>query len=146
MKVGPVIILVLFTINVAHSQGQQRQPRSSPQSSLAVTATVEPSVWLVMEPDGKRDLVVANASDPKESFSHAPATKARRKSAAMIKEHTSSAMPRKSLRNQDDNSVQFSFSTVSNQFEVLQKTVMMDVSEGAKTEGRPVTLTTIVAQ
>lgn len=98
-----------------------------------------------MEPDGKRDLVVANAPDPQESFSHAPASKAGKKSAApAAKKQTSSAIPREALHNQDNAAVQFTFLTAPQQFEVTKKTVMMDVSEGGKTERRPVTVTTIV--
>jgi hypothetical protein len=70
MKVEFVLILFLFGCNVAHSQERHGQTGSSAQSSLTVTATVEPSVWLIEEPDGKRDVVVANAPDPKESFYH----------------------------------------------------------------------------
>jgi hypothetical protein len=109
--------------------------------------TVTPSVWLVTEPDGKGDLIVANAPDPKESFPHAPAIKARGKGATQTKKQTSSAgVSQKPPRNQDDTGVQFNFPSVPGQFDVTQKTVMMDVSEGGKTEARPVTVTTIVAQ
>jgi hypothetical protein len=55
-----------------HGTGSQ----ASPHSSLTVTATVEPSVWLVIEPDGTQEVVVANSADSRESFSHAPDTKA----------------------------------------------------------------------
>jgi len=147
MKVGPVIILVLFTFNVSRSQARQGKSSPSAQSSLTVTATVEPSVWLVMEPDGKRDLIVANAPDPKESFSHAPDTKARRRSSAPAKRQTSSAATsRESLHNQDASAVQFNFPNVSRRFEVTQKLVLLDVSEGGRTGAWPVMVTTIVAQ
>jgi hypothetical protein len=146
MKVGPVIILVLFTFNVSRSQLRQGKSGPSAQSSLTVTATVEPSVWLVMGPDGKRDVIVANAPDSRESFSHA-AVPARRKSSTPVKRQTSTAATsRESLHNQDASAVQFNFPNVSRQFEVTQKLVMMDVSEGGKTGARPVTVTTIVAQ
>jgi hypothetical protein len=147
MKVGPIFILVLFTCNISQSQARPAQSGSSAHSSLTVTATVTPSVWLVTEPDGKRDLIVANAPDPKESFSHAPAIKARGKGATQTKKQTSSAaISQKPPRNQDDTGVQFNFPSISGQFDVTQKTVLMDVSEGGKTEARPVTVTTIVAQ
>ena len=77
MKVGPVLILVLFICSIAQSQTRHGQSGASAASSLTITATVAPSVWLVMEPDAAQKVVVANVPDPKESFSHA-ATKARR--------------------------------------------------------------------
>jgi hypothetical protein len=95
MKVGLVIILVLFTCNVSHAQARQGQLGSSAQSSLTVTATVESSVWLIMEPNGKREVVVANAPDPKESFSHATVNKAGGENAA--KKQTSSGRSRAQL-------------------------------------------------
>jgi hypothetical protein len=147
MKAGPIFILVLCTCNISQSQARPAQSGSSAHSSLTVTATVTPSVWLVTEPDGKRDLIVANAPDPRESFSHAPAIKARGKGGTQTKKQTSSAaISQKPPRNQDDTGVQFNFPSVSGQFDVTQKTVLMDVSEGGKTEARPVTVTTIVAQ
>ena|SRR5437660_6480086 len=88
MKVGPVIILVLFTFNGSRSQAPHGKPSSSAQSSLTVTATVEPSVWQLMEPDGKRDVVVADAPDSKDFFSHA-ATQPRRKSVSTSKKRNS---------------------------------------------------------
>jgi hypothetical protein len=146
MKVGPVIILVLFTFNVSRSQARHGKSGSSAQSSLAVTATVEPSVWLVMEPDGKRDVVVANAPDPKESFFHSPA-KAHRKSPAAAKKQSSSiAKSQQPPIRHDDTSVRFDFPTVSKQFDVTRETVTTNVSEGAKTVARPVIVTTVVAQ
>jgi hypothetical protein len=146
MKVGFVIILVLFTFNVSRSQARHGKSGSSAQSSLAVTATVEPSVWLVMESDGKREVIVANAPDSRESFSHT-VTQARGKKASMAKKQNfSAAKSHGLLRNQDETAVQFNFPSVSAQFDVTQKTVMMDVSESGKTVARPVTVTTIVAQ
>jgi hypothetical protein len=146
MKVGPVIILilVLFTFNFSRSQARHGKPGSSAQSSLTVTATVEPSVWLVMEPDGKRDVVVANAPDPKDSFSHRSA-KPHRTSAAK-KEKFSIAKSQEPLQKQDDTGIHFDFPTVSRQFDVTRQTVMMSVSEGVKRVARPVTITTVVAQ
>jgi hypothetical protein len=136
MKVGPIVILLLFTFNVSHSQTLNRTSGSSAHSSLTVTATVEPSVWLIMEPDGKRDVVVANAPDPRESFSHAPA-KAHRNGTA----RKQTAIPNKST----NDAVQFNLPTPK-RFDVGEKTVMMDVSEGGKTGRRPVTVTTVVPQ
>jgi hypothetical protein len=136
MKVGPVIILVLFTFNASNSQTPNGTSGSSAHSSLTVTATVEPSVWLIMEPDGTRDVVVANAPDPRESFSHAPA-KARRNRTALKK----TATPNKSA----DDAVQFTL-PAPKRFDVSKKTVVMDISEDGKTGRRPVTVTTVVPQ
>jgi hypothetical protein len=146
MKVGPVFISVLFICTIAQSQTRHGQSGSSAHSSLSVTATVTPSVWLVMEPDGKQDMVVANAPDPIESFSHARA-KARRQSANLTeKQHSSLVRSQERLQKQEDTSVHFDFPTVSRQFDVTQKTVIVNVSEGAKTVARPVIVTTVVAQ
>jgi len=145
MKVGFVLILVFLICSVSHSQAPSRQSGSSAQGSLTVTAIVEPSVWLVMEPDGKRDVVIANAPDPKESFSHVPVNKAGRKSAApTTAKHTSIA--KELVHNQNHDAVQFSFPTSSKQFDVSRRTVMMDVSEGGVTARRPVIVTTVVPQ
>jgi hypothetical protein len=146
MKVGPVIILVLFTFNVSRSQARHGKSGSSAQSSLTVTATVEPSVWLVMEPDGKRDVVVANAPDPKESFSHRFPKPHKTSASPTKKQNSSVAKSQEPLQKQDDTEVHFDFPTASRQFDVTQKTVMVNVSEGAKTVARPVTVTTVVAQ
>jgi hypothetical protein len=144
MKVGFVLILVFLICNVSHSQAPSRQSGVSAQGSLTVTAIVEPSVWLVMEPDGKSNVVVANAPDPKQSFSHAPVSKPGRKSAALVKAiHT--AITKEPVRNQNS-AVQFSFPTGSKQFDVTKRAVMMDVSEGGVTEQRPVIVTTVVLQ
>ena len=146
MKVGPVLILVLFICSIAQSQARHEQPGASAANSLTVTATVAPSVWLVMEPDGRQDMVVANAPDSKESFSHSSA-KAHRKSPAQARKQNSSiAKPQQPLHEERHTSVRFDFPTVSKQFDVTQKTVIMNVSEGGKTVARPVTVTTIVAQ
>jgi len=140
MKVGPVIILVLSTFNISHSQAR-RQSGSPAQSSLTVTATVEPSVWLVTEPDGKRDIVVANAPDPKEAFSHSRPHKSKRSAQAAGQ----TAVKKEAVR-QDGAAVQFSFPMAPRQFEVTRKTVMMDVTENGRTDQHPVTVTTVVPQ
>ena len=145
MKVAFVIVVVLFNCSVAQSQTPTRQSGSSTASSLTVTATVAPSVWLVMEPDGKQNVVVANAPDPKESFSPVVPAKSGKR-AAQANKQASSAMPGKSRHNQAENSVRFNFPTASKQFDVTQKTVIMNLSEGGKTVERPVIVTTIVAQ
>jgi hypothetical protein len=97
-----------------------------------------------MEPNGKQNIVVANAPDPKESFSHA-ATKARGKRKTLAKKQNSpNAISQKT--NQDDATVRFDFPIASNQFDVTQKAVIMGVPEGGKIVQRPVIVTTIVAQ
>jgi hypothetical protein len=135
MKVGFVLI---------HSQAPSRQSGSSAQGSLTVTAIVEPSVWLIMEPDDEREVVIAKAPDPKESFSHVPITEPGRKSAALGKAKQT-AITKDPVRNQNC-AAQFSFPTSSKQFDVSKRTVMIDVSEGAVTERRPVIVTTVVPQ
>ncbi|MGZ7104655.1 MAG: hypothetical protein ACXVKC_04410 [Candidatus Angelobacter sp.] len=142
MKVGFVLILIIFTFNLSYSQARHGRSGSSAHSSLTVTATVEPSVWLDMEADGKRELVVANAPDPQESFSHAPAGKAAKKSAVPAKEQNSST----TLPHHQHAAVQFSFPMAPRQFEVTRKTVVMDVTEDGRAERRPVTVTTVVPQ
>ena len=72
MQAGRVLILFLFTSSVVQGQSPYKQSGGPAQGSLRVTVTVEPSVWLRMGPDGKQEMVVANAPDPKESFFHVP--------------------------------------------------------------------------
>lgn len=146
MKAASVLfalLLVIFTFNKAHPQARQQQPGQTAQGSLTVTATVAPSVWLVMEPDGKRDVVIANAPDGKESFAHVPAARAGRKRAGAEKRSSADAAP---ARHGQSESVQFNFPAAPLQFEVTTTTVMMDVAENGKTERRAVKLTTVVAQ
>jgi hypothetical protein len=59
---------------------------------------------------------------------------------------SSAAISQEPLCNQDNAAVQFNFPNVSGQFDVIQKTVTMDVCEDGKTGARPVTVTTIVNQ
>lgn len=149
MKAGALFVVLCFTFNVCHSQSQSKRPGRSAQGSLTVTATVVPSVWLVMEPDGKRDVVVANAPDPKESFYRAaPATKPEsvrgrrtQKTSPAGENKTASAVQASAVTNQSF--VQFSLPAAS-KFEVSRKTVQMDVADGSKTERRAVMVTTIV--
>jgi hypothetical protein len=169
MKVGALFVLLICTFSVCHSQSQSKHPGGSAQGSLNVTATVVPSVWLVMEPDGKQDVIVANAPDPKESFYRAaPAKKqkplrgqraqnmmpvVRNKTAPAVQ--TSAASTESFVRSKPvgdqfllrgEPSIRFSLPTASNKFEVSRQTVSMDVTEGGKTQRRPVTVTTIVAR
>lgn len=105
-----------------------------------------------MEPDGKQEVVVANDPDSKESFYRAPAP-IRQKSlsvrlgkSAMPAAEKKTAPAVQAASAQGEASVQFSFPTAPKQFEITKKTVTMDVAEGGKTERRPVTVTTVVAQ
>ena len=43
--------------------------------TLAVTASVQTSVALVMEPDGSQRIVIANAADPRDNMSRLESTK-----------------------------------------------------------------------
>jgi hypothetical protein len=43
--------------------------------TLAVTASVQTSVALVMEPDGSQRIVIANAADPRDNTSRLESTK-----------------------------------------------------------------------
>jgi hypothetical protein len=140
MKLGPVIILFLFTFTISHSQAPNRPTGSPAQSSLTVTATVVPSVWLIVEPDGIRDAVVANAPDAKEPFFHAPA---KTHGNGTAKKQT--APPTKSMRNKVEDAVQFTLPTPQ-RFDVSKETVMLDVSKDGKTSRRPVIVTTVVPQ
>lgn len=145
MKVGPFFILVLFIFNVAHSQSQRGQSGALAHSSLTVTATVEPSVWLVMKPDGKQEVVVANAPDPKASFHHPPMPKQVRP----WKSAKASAVPatrRHQPGDQREAAVVYSFPTIPRQFEVTQQTTIMSITDGAKTERQAVQLITVVAR
>ena len=119
MKVGLPLLLVVFVFNLSHSQSKT-SGRSSSRGSLTVTVTVVPSVRLVAEPNGKRDVIVSNAPDSKESFFLAPSRPV----------------------SQVDSNVQFSFPGAPPQYEVTKKTVMMTVDVGGKTEQRQVILTT----
>jgi hypothetical protein len=65
-----------------------------------------------MEPDGKRDVVVANAPDPKESFHHGQANP-QRKGPAPAKQN-SSGTSRELPHRQDDGAVNFSFQMAPN--------------------------------
>jgi hypothetical protein len=146
MKVGLVFILVFSICSIGQSQIQNGESGASARGSLTVTATVAPSVWLVMEPDGEQNIVVANTPDPRESFSRA-STKTSKKSTRLAKKQNSSiAKSQGPPQKQDDASIDFDFPTVSKQFDVTHKTIIVNVSEGAKTVARRVIVTTVVVQ
>lgn len=78
MKAGLVrllLLLVLLTVNLSYSQSRRGNAGGSAQSSLTVTANLVPSVGLVLQPDGKQEMIVANAADAKEAFFHVPVPK-----------------------------------------------------------------------
>jgi len=149
MKAGPVLLLFLFTFNVVQGQSPLKQSGGPAQGSLRVTVTVEPSVWLTMAPDGKQEMVVANAPDPKDAFSHAPfpknQSKNRLKNQNTVTARASTVMPpAQGPGSQGEAVVQFSLTHEAKQFEVKQEIRMMDASEGGKTGSRPVKVTTVV--
>jgi hypothetical protein len=114
MQAGPVLPLLLFafnvfTFNVAQGQSPHQQSGGPAQGSLRVTVTVEPSVWLMMTPDGKQETIVANAPDPKESFFHVPSLKNGLKKQKMVTAHPFVAIPQtQELGRQGEAAVQFS--------------------------------------
>src|SRR5882672_9536918 len=137
MKAGPVLILFLFAFNVVQGQSPYKQSGGPAQGSLRVTVTVEPSVWLTMAPDGKQEMVVANAPDPKEAFSHAPfpknQSKNQLKNQNTVTARASTVMPpAQGPSSQREAAVQFSLPPEAKQFEVKQEIRMMDASEGGK--------------
>jgi hypothetical protein len=156
MHVGPVrlIILLLLAINILEAQSTQKHSDGPATSSLRVTATVVPSVWLIMDPDGKQETVVANAPDPKEAFVHV-ATPQKLKATKTILRNSYTPAPQQPTpttshrttqpRNQGDASIQFSF-LKPKQFEVKQEIKVMDVDVNGKTERQPVAVTTVVPQ
>ena len=153
MKVGPFIVLLLFISYAAHSQSHPGKLSGSTQGSLTVTATVQPSVWLVTEPDGKQEIFVANAPDPKESSSRPPALK-RQKSPQGHADKKIEAVPGKmdagavlpAKPHDDKAAVQFTFPTTPGQFEVTQETRFIDVSNDGKIERKAVQVVTVVAR
>lgn len=155
MQAGSVrlLIFLLFAINLVEGQSSQKHSGGPATSSLRVTATVVPSVWLVMDRDGKQSAVVANAPDSKESFFHPAATQRQKTlkatsgtSPATGRQHAPTEI-RLALQpgNQNDAAVQFSLPSPK-QFDVKQETILMDVEVSGKKERRQVTVTTVVPQ
>jgi hypothetical protein len=150
MQAGPVLLLFLFTFSVAQGQLPYRESGGPAQGSLRVTVTVEPSVWLVMATDGKQEMVVANAPDPKEAFFHAPSLKNQSKNQPNKKQDTLTAspsaviLPAEGPGKQVEAAVQFRLPTEAKQFEMKQEIRMMDVSEIGKTGRQPVKVITVV--
>jgi hypothetical protein len=110
---------------------------ASGQASLTVTVTIDSSVGLFIQPDGQEQVVVANTSDPKHSFSPVlPAAG-----------NLSRKIPKSviSMRSPIP-TVEFSLHTQAASFEIRKDTAMMDIGGAGKTEYQPVTVTTIVAK
>lgn len=104
-----------------------------------------------MKQDDNRNVVVANPPDPEQSFTHASATKSRKKSATVKRKPnsvraTSQELVWPELVQHQDDPGSFNCPFVSRQFDVTQKLVIMEVSEAGKTVERPVIVTTIVLQ
>ena len=71
--IGTFILLAIASI-AASAQSRQGHVGRSAQGTLTVTVVIESSVGLIAGPDGRQQLVVANAPDSRETFSrHTPA-------------------------------------------------------------------------
>jgi hypothetical protein len=156
MKVGLVLVLFVFTCCFGHGQSRQARPGSSPQGSLTVTATVESSVWLVPTPDGKQELVVANAPDSKQTFYHPPTAKRKEKKLPARLENNAiptginkaafKVTPGGQHGNQNEATVVYSFPAAPKQVEVTQEIRMMDLADVGATSREIVQVITVVAQ
>ena len=145
MKVGTLLVVLIFIFNISYSQSQHKMPGSSAQGSLTISVTVIPSVWLVMEPDGKQEVIVANAPDLKESFSQPAPAKPKlstRTSKRPVKASASVIQQKRS--SQGD--VSYRILTGSTKFEMTEETKMINVTDGGKTTQQPVRVTTVVPQ
>lgn len=145
MKVGPLLVLFVFTFNISYSQSQQKMQGSSAQGSLTINVTVVPSVWLVMEPDGKQEVMVANAPDSKESFSQPASTKPK-SSARTSKRSVKASASIVQQKRYSEGDVSYRIPTGPTEFEVTEETKMMNVIDGGKTTQQPVRVTTVVPQ
>ena len=156
MHAGKVrlLLLVLFTISVAKAQSPDKHSGGTAAGSLQVTATVAPSVWLVIDPDskdpdGKQQTVVANAPDAKETFFHAAApqkhktTSGKTLTTDSLKQASTGIQRRLPPDSQGDAAIQFSVPSPK-QFEVKHEIIVMNVSKDGKTERQPVEVTTVV--
>jgi hypothetical protein len=155
MKVGFFLFVFIFTCYFAHPQTRQAQSRSSAQGSLTVTATVESSVWLAPTPEGKQEVVVANAPDPKQTFYRKPTTKWKEKrlpvrlgtntKATAIKKAAFAVTPGGQQGNRDEAPVVFGFPAIRMKFDVTQKTQIMDLTDAGATRRATVEVITVVA-
>ena len=64
-----LLILLAIAFNAASAQSRPGPAGRSAQGALTVTVVVESSVGLVAGPDGRQQLIVANAPDTRETFS-----------------------------------------------------------------------------
>jgi hypothetical protein len=153
MQAGRVLLLFLFSCSVVQGQSPYKQSGGPAEGSLRVTVTVEPSVWLRMGPDGKQEMVVANAPDAKEAFFHVPSLKNQlnnqqknqlQKQKMLTARPSAAILPAEGPGKQGEAAVQFSLLTEAKQFEVKQEIRMMDVNQGGKTGRQPVKVTTVV--
>jgi hypothetical protein len=143
MKAGTLLALVVFTFTLSYSQSQHKMSGGSAQGTLTVSVTVVPSVWLIMEAEGKQEIMVANAPDSKESFSQ-PAHPKPKPSARPSRRPAKAVSP--VAQQKSSSEVSYRFPTGSTKFEVTEETKMMNVTEGGKTTQQPVRVTTVVPQ
>jgi hypothetical protein len=156
MKVSFFLLVFSFTCYFAHPQTRQAQSGSSAQGSLTVTATVESSVWLAATSEGNQEVVVANAPDPTQTFYRQPATKRKDKrlpvrlgtntKATAIKKAASTLIPGGQHGNRNEAPVVFSFPAARMQFDVTQKTQIMDFTDAGATRRETVEVITVVAR
>src|ERR1051325_5169963 len=64
-----LLILLAIAFNAASAQSRPGPAGRSAQGALTVTVVIESSVGLVAGPDGRQQLIVANAPDSRETFS-----------------------------------------------------------------------------
>ena len=69
MKNAGIFLVLALASVIASAQSRPGQIGHSAQGTLTVTVIVESSVGLVAGADGKQQLIVANAPDPKQTFS-----------------------------------------------------------------------------
>ena len=120
MKTAILLLVFAFAGTATSGQSRQGQIGHSAQGSLTVTVVVESSVGLIASPNGKQQLVVANAPDSKETFSgQAP------------------------LKKDSRASVVYSFPGKPVHFDVTRETQLTNVTSG-KAVYPPVTVVTVV--
>jgi hypothetical protein len=119
LKLVCIALFVSTTVGAAAQSPHDRNSRSA-QGSLTVSVVVESSVGLMPGSDGQHRLVVANAPDPKETFS-----------------------PRESLNKNSRSPVSYSFPRRPADFDRTRETQLMDV-RGGNNRRQQVTLITVV--
>jgi hypothetical protein len=161
MKGNTVILLSTFLLLKAggHSQSINGKTASA-QNSLSVTAYIESSVSFSTGPDGRGQIQVANAPDPKESFapqllsgqgrpdaalSHRKAVPQKMKTTAANKTWEAGQLQNQ-LAGPAKVQVEYLFPAPPVGFEVRHEIIFVDVEIAGKAERRPVTLVTVVPQ